>query len=75
MTMMYSPIGGWMDVIPGEVEDMRKKGWFTEDNENYVHPHYNRVTLAKQDESAIMGAQAAVQEKVKRRVGRPRKGS
>lgn len=71
MTMMYSPIGGWMDVISNDVEDMRKKGWYTEDNENYVHPRGRRQPIVNPSESAIMQTQAVS----KRRVGRPRKGS
>lgn len=67
MTMMYSPLGGWLDVIPGDVADMRKKGWYTEDNENYLHPG----GLVKSAEKTIMEEQAVAV----RRVGRPRKGS
>lgn len=68
MTMMYSPLGGWSDVTPGDVEDMRKKGWYTEDNENYLHPTRELVKAA---EKTIMEAQAVAV----RRVGRPRKDS
>lgn len=38
MTMMYSPIGGWQDTPPGEIADMKKKGWFLDGEEGFVSP-------------------------------------
>lgn len=36
MTMMYSPIGGWQDVTPGDIEGMKKIGWVCEGEPGYV---------------------------------------
>lgn len=34
--MMYSPIGGWQDVTPGDIEGMKKIGWVCEGEPGYV---------------------------------------
>lgn len=34
--IMYSPIGGWMDIIPADVEGMKMKGWYLAGDPNYI---------------------------------------
>ena len=68
MTIMYSPLGGWMDVIGGEIEDMKKKGWFLEGEDGFLPP--GKQPLVKPPETGIVKPQPAAA----RRVGRPRRG-
>jgi hypothetical protein len=72
MTMMYSPIGGWVNAIGSELEDLKSKGWFAEGTEGYLDPSSIKKSqpLVKQEKTGIVEEQPAVV-----RVGRPRRGS
>ena len=70
---MYSPIGGWLDVIPADVEDMKTKGWFLEGEPGYFDgtKKAEKQPLAESKKPSIVDAQPEVSP----RVGRPRRGS
>lgn len=47
MTMMYSPIGGWQDTPPGDIESMKKLGWVCEGEPGYVDGWAAKAALLK----------------------------
>lgn len=47
MTRMFSPIGGWQDVPPGDIASMTKIGWYPEGHANYVDGWEAKAALLK----------------------------